>query len=194
VAVLLGLSACVTTSRVPQAPLTAEQQRAALQGQGSFTLNGRVAMSAGTQGFPPAGISWRQNKESSQVRLSGPLGTAAMLLHYDAGQLRIETGRGEVLEGAAATAALTQQLGFAPPLDALRYWILGLPALGEEIFAQALDNDGRLLQLTQRAWQVSYEDYRAQTTRHGMVQMPRRITATRDGLRLKLVIDRWRME
>ena len=79
------------------------------------------------------------------------MGAGSLRMNFGDQDLRVETSRGQVLEGVQAQGVLNDQLGFAPPLEALRYWLLGLKAPG----ADALEErgpDGQLLWLTQLGW------------------------------------------
>ena len=51
-----------------------------------------------------------------------------------------------------------------------------------------------LQQLEQQGWLINFERHVAVSTAAGAVQLPARLAATRDGLRLRLVVDRWRMK
>ena len=53
--------------------------------------------------------------------------------------------------------------------------------------------DGTLSQLEQQGWQLRYENYRAESAPGGSVRLPAKLTATRDEVRLRLVIDRWQL-
>jgi outer membrane lipoprotein LolB len=132
------------------------------------------------------------------VRLAGPFGAGALQLRFDGEELRLTGSRGETLRGEEATTALRRQLGFDPPLAALRYWLLAQPAPSAEPAASiqpgaGVGATGAPASLTQHDWQLSYEDYRAESLQQGQVQLPRRITATREAVRLRLVVDRWRL-
>jgi outer membrane lipoprotein LolB len=127
------------------------------------------------------------------VRLAGPFGAGALQLRFDGAALTLTTSRGEVLDGEEATATLRQQLGFDPPIAELRHWLLAAaapPAASAVIESGA---NGRPAALLQQDWQLAFEDYRAQKLKSAAVQMPRRIIATRDAVRLRLVVDRWRL-
>ena len=67
---------------------------------------------------------------------------------------------------------IQEQLGFAPPLDALRYWLLGLPAPGDA--QESRSPGGQLLSLTQQGWLVEYQEYQPQHAAAGTVSLPRR--------------------
>lgn len=187
---LVLLAACATSpSRVV---LDARQQQARLLGLQNWSLQGRVAVRTASDGVQ-ADIRWRQRGAASDVRLAGPFGAGTLQLHLENGRLRVTDSHGTVLEDAEAADALRRQLGFDPPLGALRYWLLGLAMDGEPV-AQVPGPDGLTTQLTQREWLVRYEDFRPQRAGGETVSLARRLTATRADLRLRLVVDRWRLE
>jgi outer membrane lipoprotein LolB len=121
------------------------------------------------------------------------LGLSAMEIRQGQGALRITTSRGDKLEGEAARLVLAQQLGFAPPLDALRYWILGVPAPGDAATAEVRDAAGVLTAFSQQGWQLQFEEFRPQPTARGAVQVPARLLAQHAELRLRLVVDSWQL-
>ena len=105
-----------------------------------------------------------------------------------AGNLQLTTSKGQVLDSAAAGDELRATLGFEPPLGSLRFWILGAsdPATSAQ---EWLDPQQRLAHLEQGGWQVDYGDY-------VLVQqqwLPRSLRVTRESLRLRVVIDNWRL-
>jgi outer membrane lipoprotein LolB len=104
----------------------------------------------------------------------------------DGEALEIATSRGEKLDGEMARAELERRLGFALPLAELRWWLLGLPAPGES----SLDRNavsGELRGFTQSGWRVTIN-----TRAAGLgFSLPQRLTAEREGARLKLLVERW---
>jgi outer membrane lipoprotein LolB len=190
---VVALAGCVTTPRLPQVPLEPAQQRAVLQELAQFSLAGRVGVvTPDAQGFN-ASMDWRQQRDQAKVKLSGPLGAGSLQVEYSPAQLRV-TSRGDTLLDAEAEQMLARELGFMPPFDALRYWIRGLPAPGPAGAVETLDAAGVLQQLEQQDWLIKFERHVAVKAAAGTVQLPARLTATRDGLRLRLVVDRWRIK
>jgi outer membrane lipoprotein LolB len=172
---------------VPASDLAADwpSRREQLRAVDSFTLAGRVAVVAGDEGFS-AGLRWQQRGARGSIVLEGPFGVGALAIDIEGQTLRVTTGRGDRYEGDAARAALEQQLGFELPLDALRYWVRGLPfSLAAE---QSLDPAApRLLQLREQGWQVQYSEYQAAPFDY----QPRRLVAGRGDARVRLIIERW---
>ena len=98
------------------------------------------------------------------------------------------SSQGVTLEHAAASQELAASLGFEPPLSSLRFWVLGAsdPNFPSE---EAIDEQQRLSHLEQDGWHVDYAEYMLV----GAQWLPKRLTVTRQSLRLKLVIDTWRL-
>ena len=162
------------------------QRRAQLQADVAFSVAGRVAVAAGEQGFS-AGLRWLQRDERGEIHLDGPLGIGALAIATDGDALRVATGRGARLEGAAARAEIERQLGFALPLDALRYWVRGVPSpLSTAIETTAADAP-RLQQLQQDGWTIDFTEYQPDPFAH----RPRRLVAQNGVARVRLVLERW---
>lgn len=192
VAVIVLLTACVTSPRRTDVVLDGVAQRDVIAGLDAWRLEGRVAVAAGSEGFN-ASLDWNQDGADSSVRLASPLGAGSLRLKFDDEHLHVETSRGQVLEGEEARGALQDQLGFAPPLEALRYWLLGLQAPGADAMEER-NLDGQLLWLTQHGWRVEYQEFLPQSSAQGALLLPRRLRATREDLRLRVVIDSWRLD
>lgn len=161
------------------------QQRAALEKLDRYGLNGRVAVAANGQGFS-AGMRYSQLPRGSSLALDGPLGIGGIRVELDGQEFQVATSRGEKLDGDAARAELERRLGFALPLTELRWWLLGIPAPGEATLDQD-GGDGEIRGFRQGGWQVSIT---ARAPGLGFA-LPRRLTAEREGTRLKLLVERW---
>jgi outer membrane lipoprotein LolB len=192
IALALSLASCVATRR-PVAAVPLAEQAAVLQGLPGYTLAGRVGITGVNAGIS-AGLQWQQRKAASNVRLSGPLGLGATEIHFERDALRITTSRGDKLEGEAAQQVLAQQLGFTPPLGALRYWVLGVPTPDNAITGEVRDASGLLTAFEQEDWKLQFEEFRPQATVQGTVQVPTRLLAERANLRLRLIIDNWDLQ
>ncbi|MET0279876.1 MAG: lipoprotein insertase outer membrane protein LolB [Steroidobacteraceae bacterium] len=186
---LLLLAGCATVPQ-PRSTLPPADEQALLLGLTSFALDGRAAVAANGDGFN-ASVAWRQAGTETIVKLSGPIG-GSLTLTYRPGFLRVANSRGQVLQDADAEAAVIEQLGFVPPFEALRYWVLGLPAPGEAP-TERIDAAGRIAQLTQAQWQIRFERWVPVAAGSGEVQLPQRLTATREGVRLRVFVDKWRL-
>lgn len=161
------------------------EQLAALEKLERYGLTGRVAVAAQGQGFT-ASLRYSQEPRRSNLALDGPLGIGGMRVDIDGEDITIATSRGEKLDGDAARGELERRLGFALPLTELRWWLLGLPAPGEASINQD-GSSGEIRDFTQNGWHVSIN-----TRAAGLgFALPQRLTAERDGARLKLLVENW---
>jgi outer membrane lipoprotein LolB len=184
-AVTVALVACATA---PVRPTTAWPQRlAALRELSHYQFEGRMAVNAASDGFS-AGVRWNQHDGDASVDFSAPLGFGAAHVERNDGVLSVTTSRGEHLEADAASAELAMQLGFDPPLESLRYWLVGAsdPATPS---IETLDAQQQLIHLEQGGWSVDCADY-APVAEYSL---PRRLTVQRGTLRLRLVINAWQL-
>jgi outer membrane lipoprotein LolB len=185
----LTLAGCALRP-VAEAPLLLPSdwpaRRELLQQQREFSLQGRVAVAAGEQGFS-ASVRWAQQGEQTQIRLDGPFGLGALAIETDGAALFVTNARGQRFDGEAARVELERQLGFALPLAALRYWVQGLPSPGAPA-AEALENERpRLARLEQLGWTVEYREYQLAPAEH----RPRRLVASHPSARVRLLIESW---
>lgn len=184
---LLLIAGCATLPpRVP-APLDWPQRRDALQRIEDFRLRGRVAVASGTSGFN-ATLRWAQRGAAARVDLAAPLGVGAARIDQSGDELTVTTSRGARLSGAEASASIEREFGFQPPFASLRYWLLGAadPARPAE---ETLDSEQRLTHLAQDGWSIDYAEYQAS----GGQWLPRRLTLRRDAVRVRLLVQEWRL-
>ncbi len=161
------------------------EQRAALEKLERYSLNRREAVAANAQGLSPS-LRYQQLPRSSNLALDGPLGIGGLRVVLEGEELEIATSRGEKLDGDAARAELERRLGVALPLGELRWWLLGIPAPGDATVNQD-GGTGEIPDFIQAGWRVSINSRAA-----GLgFSLPQRLTAEREGARLKLLVERW---
>ncbi|HEX4050066.1 MAG TPA: lipoprotein insertase outer membrane protein LolB [Steroidobacteraceae bacterium] len=190
-AAALLLSDCATHPSVVSVPPPqswAQRQPLLLAAANHFTLSGRLAASHANQGIS-AGVHWQQQGADAQLSLSGPLGFGGARVSISAESISIRTNDGRELAGDAAVRELTRLLGFEPPLQSLRFWVLGVPDPTGGPATPMLDDQQRLSHLSQDGWSIAYEVY-VPVLRQWL---PRRLSITREDLRLRLVIDDWQL-
>jgi outer membrane lipoprotein LolB len=179
------LCACATTRQLPP-PVSAgwEQRAADLQALSPWQLDGRAAVAVGSQGWQ-ATLNWQQLDESAEVHLSGPFGVGAMVLR--------QTPAGLSLNGAppsdAVLSQLQDRLGFALPIEHLRFWLLGVPDPGGA-FDLTRNEQDRALELIQDEWTTDYDRYGPV----GGDVLPVRMVLTRGNVRVRIAVDHWRLK
>lgn len=191
-ALALVLAGCATLR--PRPLLDPEAQTALLQQLDEFSLRGRTGIRAVIDGETRGGnltLSWKQQQEEAVVRLSGGIGTGSLTINWRPGALRIAGGRDQVYENEDAEQILRDEIGFVPPFESLRYWILGLEAPGEAPSRREESENGRLSELVQQQWRIRYGKWARVRAGASSVEMHRSITVTRDDLRLRVEISRW---
>jgi outer membrane lipoprotein LolB len=184
---VLGVSGCQTAPVAPAPAVAWSMRKPELQALSRFGLDGRVAVAVGSQGFN-AGLRWTQSGELTHLALTGPLGAGGVQVTAQGENLSVITSRGKQLDNADARAELEDKLGFEPPLASLRYWVLGVPDPGAPASVQ-LDSLQRLTRLDQDGWQIDYSSYMSV----GADWLPRLMTLHRGGVRVRMVVDGWRL-
>jgi len=186
--VVVMLASCRTAPVRHEAPVSSqawEARKPQLQARDQFGLKGRVAVATGSDGFN-ARLRWTQSGKQTHMSLDGPLGAGGVQVTSDGSAVSIVTSRGERLDNDAARAELANRLGFDPPIDSLRYWVLGVPEPGHPA-QESLDQQQRLATLEQDGWQIQYTDYMSV----GGEWLPSKLTLQRQGIRVRLVVDGW---
>lgn len=168
----------------PGADAPWSMQREALEKLQRYGLDGRVAVAAQGEGFS-ATLRYSQQPRGANLSLEGPMGIGGMRVQFTPEEFQITTSRGAKLHGAEARAELERRLGFELPMAQLRWWLLGLPAPGEATVEAG--ETGEIRGFHQDGWRVSVQSRIA-----GLgFSLPQRLTAERDGARLKLLVNRW---
>jgi outer membrane lipoprotein LolB len=185
-AVALLATGCAT---LPEAGSAGDwpARRTALQSLERWTLDGRMAVAAGSEGFS-GGLSWRQDGAQAAIELRAPLGGGAIAIDVAGEAITVTDRDGTTLAGEDARRLVARHIGTTLPVAELRYWLLGVPAPGSP-HRESLGADRRLASLEQSGWRIGYTAYRGV----GEVVLPSRLEITTDGLRLRVLIADWRL-
>ena len=182
-ALLLGaLAGCTGLPVVPEAPET-------------FVLTGKVGVREADESFS-ANLLWHQKGEAFEIDLWGPLGQGRVKLVKKDGEISLESAKGVLAQGDPEQVMQTH-LGWSLPLDVLPAWVQGAPFPDLPVSGLSEDASGNVSGFEQAGWAVVLERYRnvpvgpeaAATER----ALPRRVTATREDARVRLVISEWRL-
>lgn len=180
----LFLAACATgPAPVAEHPWQLRtQQLAALE---NWTARGKIALRSGQQS-ESASLDWQQRGSDTRLQLAGPMGLQATEIHSNGRELLVQ--RGEELTRLDITTpdALRLQTGWDLPLQALPFWLKGMPA--PEPRATAVNIADELLQqLDQNGWVIRYERYQ----QFGDYLLPTRLSIERGDTRARVVIQDW---
>ncbi len=178
---LLMLAAGCAVRPPPAGELPWPERRELLQSVQDWSMRGRVAIAAADEGLS-AGLAWQQSGDSGRIDLSGPFGAGGLQVRYDGERVVVDGAQG-LAAGDAGTL-----LESRVPVQALRYWVLGIPAPGSEHRA-TLDTGGRLVALVQDGWEIRYDRYQPA----GPLTLPTRLDLHSGELRVRLAVSSWQL-
>jgi len=124
----------------------------------TYAVSGKVSIDA------PADrqvlqFRWQQADGYFDVWLWGALGVGRTHLQGTQEALTITAPQQPIITGPAAQIML-DRLGWVLPLDAMGAWLAGSPASSLSTSASTSDPAGRLQQIIQADWAVTFADYR----------------------------------
>lgn len=153
----------------------------------AWDLSGRISVS-GPDGSWNARIRWSQRGDTYDIDFLSLFGQQVARLEGSGEDVVLRLPDQEPQRAATAGELLAISFGWSAPLDALRYWILGLPRPHTPA-ATRLDERGRLSRLEQEGWSVDYPQYTAVGADPG--DLPRRLMLEGAPARIRLVVDSW---
>jgi outer membrane lipoprotein LolB len=177
---VLVLTGCAT---IPPGDTTLSPEALA-----SWQFNGRISLTRGEEGWH-AGLTWQEQAGQYELDVSGPMGQGAFQLTGDAKGVLLVDARGQSFTARDADALLVHVTGWALPVTGLRYWVRGLPAPAA-VDREDRDPQGRLSQLEQSGWTISYGHYHALDGG----ALPAKLHLVREDISVRLVIDQWQLE
>lgn len=182
---VLSLSGCATWS--PQTVRTdipiPSSERKTNQIQ-AWNVRGKIAVNSAQKGWN-ASFDWQQHLNFYRLTIFGPLGTYPISLNVQREGATLTTATC-TYQATDAEQLLKKQLGWSIPVDAIYYWIRGLPAPGE-IHAVTHNHQGQVISFMQQGWQVTYETY----ARINGFELPSFIVFQNHDLRIKIIVYQW---
>lgn len=188
-AAVVGLAGCATTppEKVPDSPERAWQGHwMAVAAIANWEMSGRVAVRTEEDGGRVQ-LHWVQKGPAYELVLNGPFGSGEVTMVGDEDGATIVGADDQGYHHPDAAFLLEAYTGYAIPVDALVYWVRGIPAPGFE-HRRELDRHGRLARLEQGPWTVQYDEYREVDGEY----LPVRLRAEGPGMALRLAIHDWR--
>jgi len=181
-AIVLVLPGCASLG--PAVPATAP---AVLSGDPAFELSGRLAIRQGEQAIS-ANLRWRYDGQGEEMVISAPLGAGSVEIERDASGVTLRAG-GKVEQARTAEALMRGTLGFALPLDGLRYWVRGQTGPGDIAVRIVRDAAGRIESFHESGWDITIPVFSSSP----LDALPRRIDVGSTELQVRLVIDQWQV-
>lgn len=151
-----------------------------------WQLEGRIAIRTEDDSWSGS-LKWQQLGQLYDIHFSGPFGQGAVNLVGDQQRVVLSTTDGDMVGNAGAEQLMYQQLGWRVPLSHLQYWVVGRPSPEVDDKVIQFDEFGRIKQLQQSDWQISYRRYRP----HLNFELPAKIFIENHRLSVRLVIDSW---
>ncbi len=183
---LLLLSACSALQQPQDVNQSWALHSAQLAKLEHWTASGKVALRTPQQS-ESASLSWRQHGNSTQLRLSGPLGLNNTTIDSDGLQLEIRQGQ-EYSRWRLDDPALQDSNTLHLPMRGLHYWLKGVPAPQLAPASITLDEAGRLPRTIQQAgWTVEYLDFQ----QFEGFMLPTRLRLYRDETSARIILRQW---
>lgn len=179
VGLALALNACslMPPAAEPQSVLRDEQARGALR---QWTLKGRASTLE-----ERASLRWRQNDQHFDLLLRGPFGLGGLRIEGTPQVVSVHDGR-EVTQSHEPQVELWRRTGWQLPLEALPYWVRGLPAPDLPRQLQRAP-DGQLISIRQAGWWIYPADFQLV----GDLLMPFSLRLQQDDWQLHIEVSQW---
>lgn len=150
-----------------------------------WQLNARVAITT-PQDNVTASLNWQKDQSLFDFLLSGAFGVTVAHLIQEEGRATLEIPDTDKLSHYDAEQLLRRTLGWDFPIDALSYWVKGLPSgkPGEQV---SYNEKGQISKITLQQWQIDFSKYRL----YQGYLLPKMIKATHPEISLKVVAKKW---
>lgn len=153
----------------------------------SWELSGAMAARNKNKSWT-ASINWvQQGINRYQIRLFGPLGGGTIIVEKNGGVVTYADGP-KKSSSNNADKLLEQHTGVRLPVQALYYWVRGLPAPGS-VQSATYDEAHHMTTLSQAGYTIRYSNY----TSVSNTVLPGKISLQGHGVTIKLVIKHWRV-
>jgi len=150
-----------------------------------WQLNARVAIKT-PEDSVTASLEWQKNQSLFDFLLSGAFGITIAHLVQQENSATLEIPDTDKLTHYDAERLLQQTLGWDFPIDALSYWVKGLPSgkPGEQVH---YNEKGQISKINLDQWQIDFSKYRL----YQGYLLPKMIKATHPQISLKVVAKKW---
>ncbi len=179
---LILVSGCATK---PSLKLVDPSRPPALTELNHWQLEARVAIQT-PQDNVTASLDWQKNGDQFDFLMSGAFGVTYAHLVQEKSQATLDIPDHDTMIHSDSQILLQQALGWDFPIDALSYWVKGLPSgtPGEMV---TRDKQNRITKIEMGYWQIDITKYR-------MFQgydWPKMIKAQHPNMNIKVVAKKW---
>lgn len=179
---LLWLAGCAVSPTTVDVGWEAHREQVAALDH--WTARGKLALRSGEEAGT-ANLDWVQLGPHTHLEISGPLGLQATRIHSDGQHLHISRGEEETRVDLSSPGAVRAYTGWDIPVDALVWWLRGLPSPHSPA-RQSVDQ-GLLRTLDQDGWSIRFDSY----VESGDFRLPRRLDLERGDTSARLLIRDW---
>lgn len=150
-----------------------------------WQLEARVAIQTPEDNVT-ASLDWQKNNHEFDFLMSGAFGVTLAHLVQEKQQASLDIPDHDTMFHDDAQVLLQQALGWDFPIDALSYWVKGLPSgtPGEYIIK---DEFGRIAAIELGYWRINITKYR----KFQGIDLPKMIKAQHPNMSLKVVAKKW---
>jgi outer membrane lipoprotein LolB len=135
-------------------------------------------------------IRWMLNSVEERLDILAPTGSVVAQVTVSDSEARLKTDNQETV-AQDADILFREVMGTSFPVGALRFWIRGLDAPNLKVESVEKDGDGRITELTQDGWRLSYNGNIAIESGSHRFEVPRRLTATRGEIVIRWASTEW---
>ena len=186
----VSMAGCATQSGTPPAVTHWQTYQDHATAITHWRMSAKIAL-RWRGGAENASLNWSQNNGHSEVDLSGPFGAGAVRITQQGDALEVERGGEHSVYDSSTPETLAAATGWPIPVNALPFWLRGLPDPDQALDRLALQ-DGRAQEIHQGGWTISYSAYTAVGA--GSLPETLRVTHAADDISLRLVNARWALQ
>jgi outer membrane lipoprotein LolB len=183
----LALTGCATPPRPPVA--TGAQN--ALPTAGNHAYTGRFAVQYSDQLGNARNVygnfDWQENGDDVSLELRSPLGQTLAIVKSSPREASLELPNRQPQYATDVGELMQNTLGFALPLNGLRYWLQPAPAPATPATTVRDPDNARITQIRQDGWTIDYVAY-ADAPASGVKRV--NLVRQEPPLDIKLVLDR----
>jgi len=185
---VVALAGCASVK--PQGPSTSNaatsvtaQTSRSYQGRFSIQYNDKY----GTQRNVYGNFSWQETGDTVTIQLRNPLGQTLAIVTSSPASATLELPNRQPFTADNVSTLMQNTLGFALPVEGLRYWLQPSPAPTSRAKTENdPDQPSRLKQITQDGWTIDYLAY-ADAPATGVKRL--NLSRAEPPLDIKLVLD-----
>ncbi|WP_027801228.1 lipoprotein insertase outer membrane protein LolB [Paraburkholderia dilworthii] len=187
-AAVVALAGCASVK--PQGPSTSNAATA-VTAQTSRAYQGRFAVQYndqnGQQRNAYGNFSWQETGDTVTLQLRNPLGQTLAIVTSSPASATLELPNRQPLTADNVSTLMQNALGFALPVEGLRYWLQPSPAPTSRAKTERdPEQPSRLKEITQDGWTIDYLAY-AEAPATGVKRV--NLTRSEPPLDIKLVLD-----